>query len=80
MCYMTFVLCVACTCIYFFSVKALETHSYKSGQDICMRLMKRSKDSTYAMPVAQWNERNGHPHALTGNLSLCPILLPLKFI
>ena len=49
------------------SVCALETRSYKAGDEITMRLMKREKGSTYAMPADQWQPKE-KPHHLTGTV------------
>ena len=49
-----------------FSVVALETHQYASDQKITMKLMKRSRGSTHAMPRVQWTNRTGKPHNIDG--------------
>lgn len=45
---------------------ALETHQYRSEQQITMKLMKRKRGSTYIMPRMQWTERDGKPHNIDG--------------
>jgi len=50
------------------SVIAQETHVYNVGEAITMKLMKRERGSTYAMPVSQWTNREGKPHNIKDNV------------
>ena len=34
----------------------LETQSFKVGDEITLKLMKREKNTTYAVPVHQWKK------------------------
>ena len=51
--------------IFHSSVVALESHSFKVGEDITLKLMKRDKDSTFAVPVNQWKQQN-KPYNVNG--------------
>lgn len=50
----------------FLSVKTVETATFSVGDKITMRLMKRERGSTYAMPAEEWSDRQGAPHKDTG--------------
>lgn len=53
----------------FFSVITQATHDYKVGETITMRLMKRQKGTTYALPKALWEKRaDGVLSSMTGTL------------
>lgn len=43
------------------SVVAMANHQFMAGEEITMRLMKRSKDSVLALPKSQWQERETKP-------------------
>lgn len=56
------------------SVVAHESHLYSAGETITMKLMKRERGSTYAMPVTQWALRSGKPHNVAGRF------IPVKYL
>nr|KAG5689372.1 hypothetical protein BaRGS_019746 [Batillaria attramentaria] len=43
------------------SVKVVEKQHYKVGDTIVLQLMKRERGSTYAVPLAHWEKREGCP-------------------
>merc|ERR1719270_863233 len=53
------------------SVVALERHSYSTGEEITMKLMKRERGSTYALPHKQWRQRGGQPHYVNDAVDTC---------
>ena len=51
---------------YTCSVLSLETHSYTAGEEITMKLMKRQRGTTLALPVAQWSDNGGSLYNIVG--------------
>ena len=48
------------------SVMAVAECTYSTGQEITMTLMKRGKDSVFAMPKVKWSERTSMPQLSSG--------------
>ena len=44
--------------------------SYKVGDTITMKLMKREKGTTYAVPAESWEKREGKIHNVNGEYRL----------
>ncbi|XP_013402589.1 RING finger protein 10 [Lingula anatina] len=44
------------------SVSAMSVHQYSPGDQITMRLMKKERGTTFAMPKSQWEPREGRPY------------------
>ncbi|XP_076435269.1 E3 ubiquitin-protein ligase RNF10-like [Babylonia areolata] len=51
------------------SVKVVEKQEHKVGDVITMHLMKRARDSTYAVPCAHWEDREGQPQHILDELN-----------
>lgn len=61
------------------SVVTQEVHKYQVGETITMSLMRREKGTTYALPKAFWEKREGKIHDYNGKLScLFRIYLSVK--
>ena len=50
---------------------ALETRTYNVGDTITMKLLRRERGSTHAMPVKQWKPREGTPHNMDDVVDVC---------
>lgn len=57
------------------SVLSLETHSYTAGEEITMKLMKRQRGMTLALPVDQWSDNSGSLYNIIGDVDTCYIKL-----
>jgi len=53
------------------SVAALERHAHSVGEEITMKLIKRDRGSTFALPRSQWRERAGKPHNVRDDVDTC---------
>ncbi|XP_020899737.1 RING finger protein 10 isoform X2 [Exaiptasia diaphana] len=53
------------------SVVAMESHHFNVGQTITMKLMKKVKNTTQALPVSQWQEREMKPFNINDSVNKC---------
>lgn len=44
----------------------VETKDYKVGDEIEMKLMRKSKGTVYVCPKSEWKDREGVPHNIDG--------------
>ncbi|KAL8613192.1 hypothetical protein ACOMHN_043001 [Nucella lapillus] len=51
------------------SVKVVEKKEHKVGDVITLKLVKRARDSTYAVPRAHWEDRQGRPQHILDEIN-----------
>ena len=60
------------------SVTAIDAHNYLVGEEITMKLMKRTRGSTITLPSMQWSaELSEKPSNVGGR---CPVCLRCHYV
>jgi hypothetical protein len=54
----------------------VQKREHKVEGTITLQLMKREKNSTYAVPIQHWEDRQGRPQSVDGEYRVCLMLYP----
>lgn len=58
----------------------VETRDFKVGDEIEMKLMRKSKGSVYVCPKSEWKDREGVPHNIDGKRSVLIYMIFCLFV